>query len=74
MLLQELKDQANQLPLSDRLELIRSIIESIQTTPNPSDQSKSIKRMKGLLKNSQPAATDAEVSIMLEQHRMEKYL
>jgi len=39
MLLQELKDQANQLPLSDRLELIRSIIESIQTTPNPSDRS-----------------------------------
>jgi len=74
MLLQELKDQANQLPLSDRLELIRSIIESIQTTPNPSDQSKSIKRMKGLLKNSQPAPTDAEVTTMLEQHRMEKYL
>jgi hypothetical protein len=74
MLLQELKNQANQLPLGDRLELMRSIIESIQTTPNPNNRSKSIKRMKGLLKNSQPAPNDAEVSIMLEQHRMEKYL
>jgi len=74
MLLQELKNQTNQLPLSDRLELMRSIIESIQTTPNPSARSNSIKRMKGLLKNSQPAPTDAEVSTMLEQYRIEKYL
>ena len=30
MLLQELKNQANKLPVSDRLELVRSIIDSIQ--------------------------------------------
>ena len=60
MLLQELKNQANKLPVSDRLELVRSIIDSIQEIPisNPK-QTQAIRRMKGLLKTSQPAPTDA---------------
>ena len=44
MLLQELKNQANKLPVSDRLEFVRSIIDSIQefssqtlNTPKQSD-------------------------------------
>jgi len=75
MLLQELKNQANKLPVNDRLELVRSIIDSIQETPiSKPTRTQAINRMKGLLKTSQPSPTDAEVESMLEQHRMEKYL
>ena len=75
MLLQELKNQANKLPVNDRLELVRSIIDSIQEIPiSKPTRTQAINRMKGLLKTSQPSPTDAEVRSMLEQHRMEKYL
>ncbi|BBC26040.1 hypothetical protein [Pseudanabaena sp. ABRG5-3] len=75
MLLQELKNQANKLPVNDRLELVRSIIDSIQEIPSSKPtRTQAINRMKGLLKTSQPSPTDAEVESMLEQHRMEKYL
>jgi hypothetical protein len=74
MLLQELKNQANKLPVSDRLELVRSIIDSIQEIPISSPkQTQSIRRMKGLLKTSQPAPTDSQINTMLEQRRIEKY-
>jgi putative addiction module component (TIGR02574 family) len=75
MLLQELKNQANKLPVSDRIELVRSIIDSIQeTTISTTTRSQAIRRMKGLLKTSQPAPTDMEVATTLEQRLMEKYL
>lgn len=75
MSLQELKNQVRKLPVNDRIELVRSIIDSIQETPiSTPTRSQAIRRMKGLLKTSQPAPTDAEVGLMLEQHRMEKYL
>lgn len=71
MLLQELKNQANKLPVSDRLELVRSIIDSIQEiTISSPKQTYSIRRMKGLLKNSQPAPTDSQINTMLEQRRI----
>ncbi|MEI3651774.1 MAG: hypothetical protein AN482_02595 [Anabaena sp. LE011-02] len=75
MSLQELKEQAFQLPESDRLELIRAIIESLQNQPSQkSERTRIIKQMKGLLKTNQPAPTDEQVNAMLEQHRVEKYL
>ena len=69
MLLQELKNQANKLPVSDRLELVRSIIDSIQEIPISSTpkQTQAIRRMKGLLKTSQPAPIYCEVTIMLDK-------
>ena len=75
MLLQELKNQVRKLPVNDRLELVRSIIDSIQETPTSTPKrSRAISHMKGLLKTSQPAPTDAEVGSMLDQHRIKKYL
>jgi hypothetical protein len=75
MLLQELKNQVRKLPVNDRLELVRSIIDSIQEIPiSKPTRTQAISRMKGLLKTSQPSPTDDEVGAMLEQHRMEKYL
>lgn len=68
MLLQELKNQANKLPVSDRLELVRSIIDSIQEIPiSTPKQTQAIRRMKGLLKTSQSAPIYCEVTIMLDR-------
>ncbi|MEH2295345.1 hypothetical protein [Nostoc sp.] len=52
MSLQELK--ARQLPVSDRLELVRAIIQSLQDVPTePPERSRIIKQMKALLKTDQ---------------------
>jgi hypothetical protein len=75
MSLQELKEQAFKLSVSDRLALVSAIIESLQDMPGSApDRSSAIKRMRGLLKTDQPAPTDAEVTAMLEERRVEKYL
>lgn len=59
MSLQKLKEQARQLPVSDRLELVSAVIESLQATPNQQpERTRIIKQMKGLLKTDQPAPTD----------------
>ena len=68
MLLQELKNQANKLPVSDRLEFVRSIIDSIQEIPiSTPKQTQAIRCMKGLLKTSQSAPIYCEVTIMLDR-------
>lgn len=75
MLLPELKEQVRNLPVSDRLELVSVIIESLRENPCPHpDRTSIIKQMKGLLKTDQPAPTDAEVEAMLEERRVEKFL
>jgi hypothetical protein len=75
MSLQDLKKQVRQLPVSDRLELVRAIVESLQDAPSQQPQrSRIIKQMKGLLKTDQPAPTDEQVEAMLEERRVEKYL
>ncbi|ANV85045.1 hypothetical protein AWQ21_12070 [Picosynechococcus sp. PCC 7003] len=75
MVSQELKAQIFKLPPSDRLALIAAIVESLQdTTAAQADRSSAIRRMRGLLKTEQPAPTDEEVAVMLEERRAEKYL
>lgn len=75
MSLQELKEQAYNLSVSDRLELARAIIESLQAFPSQfSERTRIIKQMKGLLETDRLAPTDEEVKIMLEERRVEKYL
>jgi len=79
MLLQELKEQAYQLSVSDRLALISAIIESLQEPPtsrpiSQKERSQAINHLRGLLKTDQPAPTDAEVQTLLEERRAEKYL
>ncbi|MFM6038503.1 MAG: hypothetical protein ACKPEO_22405 [Sphaerospermopsis kisseleviana] len=75
MSLQELKEKACKLSESDRLELVRAIIESLQNQPNQqSEKTRIIKQMKGLLKTNQPAPTDEQVKAMLAEHKEEKYL
>ncbi len=75
MLLQELKEQVFKLPPSDRIALVSAIIESLQDTSiSQFDRSSAIQRMRGLLKTDQPAPTDEEVAVMLEERQAEKYL
>jgi hypothetical protein len=75
MLLQELKEQVFKLPPSDCLALVSDIIESLQDTSiSEPERSSAIRRMRGLLKTDQPAPTDEEVAVMLEERRVDKYL
>lgn len=75
MLSQELKAQIFKLSPGDRLALISVIVESLQdTSVTQPIRSGAIRRMRGLLKTDQPTPTDAEVAVMLEERRVEKYL
>ncbi len=75
MSLQELKEQAFKLSVSDRLALVNAIIQSLQDTLNPQPNRKTlINQMRGLLKTDQPTPTDAQIQPILEERRVEKYL
>ena len=75
MLSPELKAQVFKLPFRDRLALISAIVESLQSRPvSESERSGAIRRMRGLLKADQPAPTDEEVAVILEDRRVEKFL
>lgn len=75
MSLQSLKEQARQLSVSERLELVSAIIESLQDSSRQQpERARIIKQMKGLLKTDQSAPTDDQVKAMLEERRVEKYL
>ena len=75
MSLKELKEQAFNLSVSNRLALVSAIIESLQTTSGSTpERSGAIRRMRGLLKTDQPAPTDEEVAAILAERRVEKYL
>lgn len=75
MSLQELKEQAFKLSVSDRLALVSAIIDSLQNTLSSQPNRKAlIQQMRGFLKTDQPSPTDAEVAEMLQARRVEKYL
>ena len=75
MSLQELKEQAFKLSVSDRLLLVSAIMHSLQETSNgEGDRKAAIQQMRGFLKTDKPAPTDAQIEAMLEERRVEKYL
>jgi hypothetical protein len=75
MSLQEIKQQALELSVSDRLALVSAIIQSLQDTLSPQlDRKLLINQMRGLLKTDQPPPTDDQVETMLEEYRAQKYL
>jgi hypothetical protein len=75
MSLQEVKEQAVKLSVSDRLALLSAIIDSLQNTLSSQPNRKAlIQQMRGLLKTDQPSPTDAQVEEMLQERRVEKYL
>ena len=73
--LQELKHQAEKLSVSDRLKLIKAIVESLQKEPIRKPLSrKFVEEMIGMGKGESPPPTDAEVEAMREERLVEKYL
>lgn len=75
MSLQELREQALQLSVSDRLALMKTILYSLEEELRPRrDRKGAAQRMRGLLKTDAPPPTDAEVEAMLEERLVEKYL
>jgi len=75
MSLEEIKQQALELSVSDRLALVSAIIQSLQDTLSPQLARKLlINQMRGLLKTDQPPPTDDQVETMLEEYRAQKYL
>jgi hypothetical protein len=75
MSLQELREQALQLSVSDRLALMKTILYSLEEELRPRPNRKgAAQRMRGLLKTDAPPPTDAEVEAMLEERLVEKYL
>ena len=75
MSLQELREQALQLSVSDRLALMKTILYSLEEELRPRPNRKgAAQRLIGLAKTDQPPPTDAEVEAMLEERLVEKYL
>ncbi|MBD2006083.1 MULTISPECIES: hypothetical protein [Cyanophyceae] len=75
MSLQELKNQAYKLSVSDRLDLVNAIVESLRRELRPRPNLEGVvERMMGVAKTDQPPPTDAEVEAMLEERLVEKYL
>jgi hypothetical protein len=73
--LEQLITTVQQLQPSDRLTLMNAIIDSSENSPiSDCDRSGAIQRMRGLLKTDRTAPTDEQVAVMLEDHRVEKYL
>jgi hypothetical protein len=75
MSLQELREQALQLSVGDRLALMSTIIESLQheLRPRPPVPEDIVDRMIGLAKTDAPP-TNTEVEAMLEERLVEKYV
>ena len=74
--IQELKNQAYKLSVSDRLELIEAIVRSLQIDlcPRPQLPDNFLSELRGIGKTENPPPTDAEVEVMIEEHLVEKYL
>lgn len=73
---QELRKEAMQLSVSDRLALVEAIVQSLQfeLEPRPPLPEGVLERLRGSLKTDSPPPTDEEIDAMLEQRLEEKYL
>ncbi|MBR8828410.1 MAG: hypothetical protein DSM107014_11020 [Gomphosphaeria aponina SAG 52.96 = DSM 107014] len=75
MSLQELKNQAYKLSVTERLELVSDIINSLSQELRPrKDIQGAIERLRGIAKTDSPPPTDVEVEQMREERLVEKYL
>lgn len=73
---QELRKEAYQLSVSDRLLLVEAIIQSLshELRPRPPVAEGVVKRLVGSLKTDAPPPTDEEIKAMLEERLEKKYL
>jgi hypothetical protein len=73
MQLHEVESQALNLSLSDRWELIHTLLRSLRPQSSPKPQGLAASLI-GIGKTSAPAPTDAEVKAMLDERLVQKYL
>lgn len=73
---QELRKEALQLSVSDRLLLVETIVRSLsnELKPRPPVPEGTLTGLHGLLKKDEPPPTDDEIEAMLEERLKEKYL
>jgi hypothetical protein len=73
---QELRKEAYQLSVSDRLLLVEAIVRSLsnELRPRPPVPKGTLTGLHGLLKTDEPPPTDEEIEAMLEERLKEKYL
>ena len=61
MTLQELQKQALQLPISDRWQLVQTLLESLKSETHPISQQRNLSRLRGIAKSSMAAGdSDSE--------------
>lgn len=73
---QEVRKEALQLSVSDKLALVEAIVQSLQfeLEPRPPVPEGVVERLRGSLKTDAPPPTDAEIDAMLQERLEEKYL
>lgn len=73
---EELRKEAYQLSVSDRLLLVEAIVRSLsnELRPRPEPTEGTLTHLRGILKNDQPSPTDEEVAAIREERLKEKYL
>ena len=73
---EELRKEAYQLSVSDRLLLVEAIVRSLsnELRPRPPVPEGVLERLIGSLKTDSPPPTDEEIEAMREERLREKYL
>ncbi|MGC1307950.1 MAG: hypothetical protein WA885_12025 [Phormidesmis sp.] len=75
MTLNEIQDSALKLSVEERLQLIDSLIRSVQSEPASKVRAKGLAAsLIGIAKTDTPTPTDSEVKAILGERRMKKYL
>lgn len=72
---EELRKEAYQLSVSDRLLLVEAIVHSLsnELRPRPAVPKGTLTGLRGLLKSDSPPPTDEEIKAILEERLEEKY-
>jgi hypothetical protein len=73
---QELRKEAMQLSVSDRLALVEAIVGALseELRPRQPIPKGTLTGLHGLLKTDEPPPTDEEIEALLEERLKEKYL
>lgn len=64
MTLQELQKQALQLPISDRWQLVQTLLESLKRETHPMSQGGNLSRLRGIAKSSGTAGNADSESVL----------
>lgn len=75
MTLRELQEQALELSVEDRWQLVKTLIQSLQSNSQLAVKSKGLAAsLIGIAKTDAPPPTDEEVKAMLDERLVQKYL